>query len=138
MDRVLLDSNVGCLPGDPITMAADGKGDVAGSNTPIYGTAQGTVTATAGVRQWVNVIKATADAVFSGYVSGDGAIGIQGDVCDITSASGSGTFYINQAVTTNAVIRIEKLHPASATYGTNAQFYFKFIASQRYGYNTLA
>jgi hypothetical protein len=136
MSEVTLDSNVGCVPGDPITMSADGTCDVAGSNTPIYGIAQGTVTASAGVRQKVNVIRATADAVFSLYADGDGAETIQGDVCDITGGTGATT--LQQAVTTNAVVRIMGLHPVSATYGTNAQFYVKIIASQAYGYNSLA
>lgn len=136
MGRVRLDSNVGCVPGDPITISADGTADVAGSNTPIYGIAQETITASATTRQWVNVIKATADAVFSLQTDGAGAITIQGDVCDITGASGAVT--LQQAVTTNAVVRIIGLHPVSSDYGTNAQFYVKIIASQVYGYNSLA
>jgi len=133
MGEVTLDSGVGCEVGDPITISSDGLCDVAGSNTSIYGIAQQTITAETGVQQNVLVIKATADAVFSGYTDGDGDQDIVGDTLDITAIGGSGAFTLDQDGTTHAVVRIIKKHPVSDDYGTNAQFYIKFLKSQVYG-----
>jgi len=129
--EVTLDTNISVSEGDPIAIEADGYANVAGSNSSIYGFALEDITGAASTYKDVAVVKATAQAVFSGYTDGAGAVTNIGDATDITGSTGA--FTIDDDGTTHAVIRITKLHPVSDDYGTNAQFYFKVLKSQIYG-----
>lgn len=127
------DSNVSCVPGDPLFLTSDGTITVASaSSTGIYGVAQQALTGATGVRKSIKFIPAIDSIVWSGQCSGTYTPVNAGESVDIEGSTG--IFEINEDAQSIGCARIVGLEGGlNNAAGANARVLFTWAKSQWMG-----